>query len=368
MNPLEFFNELPDPRNNKNKLYPLETLVFITLSAVIAGSDTFVDIANFGKVKKQWISKFVPLPDGKTPSHDALNDFFRHLNPDKFRDCFVNWTSQICGITEGELIAIDGKRVRGSYDNFTGKSAIHMISAWSSKSQITLAQKKVDDKSNEITAIPSLLEVLELKGALVSIDAMGCQKEIASKIKSCNADYLLGLKGNQATMLDDVQYSFKVLDIESTFTTTEKSHGRLEKRTCDVLTDLQMLEAKLEWEGLKSVVRIKTERTEIINQKKSEETRYYISSQLGNGEYFNHQIRSHWGIENKLHWVLDVNFKEDLSRLRLDHADQNFAIIRHIALNLIKLDDTPKMSQRIKRKAAAWDEDFLEKLMKLKIN
>ncbi len=365
MNPIDAFSDLEDPRSEKSRVYELKSLVFLTIAAVIAGADNFVDAAEFGKFKIDWLSRFVPFPDNRTPSHDALNDLFRALDPEKFEDCFINWTSQVCGITEGELISIDGKRLRGSYDTVDSKAAIHMVSAWASKNELVLAQRKVDEKENEITAIPQLLEVLEIKGAVVSIDAMGCQKKIAEQIVEAGADYILALKGNQSELSDEVTSRFKSAIPDSTHTDVNKDHGRIETRKCEVMNDLTFIDEADNWSKMHSIIRVTSTREELAKARVSKEERYYISSLDNPAESFNQLIRGHWGIENKLHWVLDVQFGEDHSRLRKDHVDQNFSIIRRIALNLIKLDKTPKTSQRVKRKKAGWNNRFLEKILRI---
>jgi predicted transposase YbfD/YdcC len=365
MNPLEAFSSLPDPRSTHTRLYPLKTIIFLTISAVVSGADTWVEIEEFGKDKIEWLKNYVPCPDNRIPSHDTLGDFYKRLDIDSFSACFTNWVSQVCGILSDDLIAIDGKRVRGSYDRFDNKSAIHMVSAWSSQNEMVLAQVKVDEKSNEITAIPSLLSALELKGAIVSIDAMGCQKEIADQIIEAGADYILALKGNQSTLKEQTAAHFGYAPIASTDSETEKNHGRIEQRNCDVINNLTLLDEAVNWKGLQSIIRIKALRTEVITGKKSIEERYYISSKITNAKTFNKYIRQHWGIENKLHWVLDVQFGEDDSRIRKDNAHENMSTIRKIALNLIKLDTTPKLSINSKRQKAMRKDDFRNKILNI---
>ena len=364
-NPFDSFKDLTDPRSEKSKIYPLSTIIFLTISAVVAGAESFVEIDLFGKEKVDWLKKYVDCPDDRTPSHDILGDFFKRLDPEEFETCFINWTSQVCNITEGDLIAIDGKRLRGSYDKHKNKAAIHMVSAWSTNNKIVLGQVKVDDKSNEITAIPTLLNLLEIKGAIVSIDAMGCQKGIAEEIVNHGGDYILAVKGNQGELYEQVKAHFNYTKVSSVSQTINKGHGRIETRKCTVLNDLKLLDEAIHWKGIKTIVRIESTREEILSGAKSSEVRYYISSKLADAKDFNLLIRSHWGIENSLHWVLDVNFGEDNSRIRNVNADENFSIIRRVALNLIKLDDTKKASQRSKRKMASWNTDFLEVLLKL---
>jgi predicted transposase YbfD/YdcC len=364
MNVIDFFSELKDPRNSKSQLYSLQDIVFLTISAVVSGADTFVDIANFGKHRREWLSKYVNFPEGKSPSHDAINDFYRSLDTDKFQECFIKWTSEVCGITEGDLISIDGKCLRGSHDRYNNKSAIYMVSAWSQKNELVLVQKKVDEKSNEITAIPKLLDVLELKGAIISIDAMGTQKSIADKIISKGADYILALKNNQASLYEEVESRFN--NASSLINKTiEKSHGRIEERYCEVINKLEFIDEASKWKNLQTVIKISTIRTVISTGKVSSESRYYISSLNKNPKDFNDLIRGHWGIENKLHWVLDVQFNEDNSRIRTGNGDQNFTTLRHIALNLLKLYINPKMSMRIKRKNAGWSNFILQEILNI---
>ena len=365
MNPLSSFSSLTDPRIDRTKIYPLESIIFLTIAAVVAGAETFVDIEEFGILKLDWLKKYVSCPDDRIPSHDTIGDFYSRIDSQEFENCFVDWISQVCGISNGELISIDGKRLRGSYDRYDNKAAIHMVSAWASSNEVVLGQVKVNEKSNEITAIPVLLDVLEIKGAIVSIDAMGCQTKIAEKIIEEKADYILALKGNQGALKEQVESYFNAAPIYSEDEYTIKDHGRIESRKCSVITDLELIEETQHWKGIKAVVRIESKRTQVLTSKKTTENRYYITSLDKNANELNQLIRGHWGIENKLHWVLDVVFNEDLSRVRKNNAPENFSIIRRIALNLIKLDKTPKVSQRNKRNRAAWSDKFLEQILKI---
>ena len=256
MNPLDTFSNLSDPRSDHTKVYPLRSIVFLTIAAVVAGAETWVDVEEFGNESLEWVKNYVECPDDRIPSHDTIGDFFKRLDPDQFQECFINWTSEVCGISSGELIALDGKRLRGSYDRSAGKSAIHLVSAWACSNQMVLGQVKVDDKSNEITAIPRLLELLDLKGAIISIDAMGCQKSIAKQIIEEEADYILALKNNQAGLLEqvDAQFSFAVPGSEDE--TIEKGHGRIETRRCSGITGLKLVDEAENWKGIKAIVRI----------------------------------------------------------------------------------------------------------------
>lgn len=297
-----------------------------------------------------------------------LNDLFKRIDPKGFRSCFVEWAAAVSRVSKDRLIAIDGRTLRRSFDKFLGMKAIHMISAWSSENQLVLAQLKVDDKSNEITAIPVLLAMLDLKGAVVSMDAMGCQKDIAEKIIGHGGDYLLGLKGNQSGTERQVEMPFVHRGINSSHQDIGKGHGRIETRQCDVINDSALLAGIDGWPQLRSIVRLRSLRQELTPGKEpSEEIRFYISSASGSAGQFNTWVRQHWGVKNKLHWVLDVIFREDEDRIRKGHADQHMAIVRHTALTICRLYDDPRKSPSRKRLAAAWSEDYLNRLLGFKI-
>lgn len=364
MDTLKIFEGLPDPRQQYLITYELKSLVFITISAVVSGYDTFTDVALFAKYKRDWITRFVPLPEGKTPSHDIFGDLFSSLCTESFCDHFVQWVSLVSNITSGELIAIDGKRIRGSYDRFDQKAAIHVVSAWAQQNALVLAQVKVDDKSNEITAIPRILDMLEMKGAIISIDAMGCQKEIARNIIQREAEYILALKGNQSVLHDQVKGAFDSIEPSSQSEHITKDHGRIETRKCTVVNDLGLIDECINWSSLHSVVKIESTRHQVLSGKITKEVRFYISSLRANADRFNTLIRGHWEVENKLHWVLDVNFNEDSSRIRKGNADENFSTIRRIALNILKLNDT-KASLSVKRKSAGLNDIFREQLLRI---
>jgi len=365
MNPLDAFDLLEDPRKECLVRYELKSLVFITIAAVISDCDNYVEIAEFAKYKRDWITKYVVLPPGKTPSHDIFGDLYSALSPDKFCECFMQWVTQVSNISEGELIVIDGKRLRGSYDRYDNKAAIHMVSAWACENQLVLGQLKTDEKSNEITAIPTLLNLLTLKGAIISIDAMGCQKELATEIRQKEAHYIFALKGNQSTLKEQVEGAFDFIIPHSQDEDIDKGHGRIETRKCTVIKNLSLIEESLNWKDLTSVIKIDSRREETMTGTTTQETRFYISSCSHDAKAFNKLIRNHWSIENNLHWSLDVNFSEDTSRIRKGNADQNFSIIRRIALNLIKLEPTRKISQRGKRKVAGFADDFREGILKI---
>jgi len=365
MNSIRIFETLPDPRSeNPNKLYSVSQIVFQTIAAVASGCEHWTDIEDFGEDKKEWMSKYIEVGD-TMPSHDTLSDFFKRLKPELFTSVFIEWTKHICQLTEGEVIAIDGKTMRRSHQRFKGKSAIHLISAWASGNQIVLAHQAVEEKSNEITAIPALLQLLEIKGALVSIDAMGCQQEIAKQIVDAQADYLLAVKGNQAQLLKGIQDCFKIQSISDTAITTEKQHGRVEKRACAVIHQPTEILEKEKWKGLQSLIRIESQRHILCSNKTTLETRYYICSKLLTAQEAINAVRSHWGIENNLHWVLDMQFREDESRMCSGYSDQNFSLLRKIILNLLMLDKKDKMSVQRKRLRASRNDTFRQKLLRI---
>jgi predicted transposase YbfD/YdcC len=317
----------------------------------------------FGKLKKDWLMQYLELPNG-IPSHDTINRLFAALNPQSLQDCFLSWIQQVAQITEGRIISIDGKRLCGS--GTQGKKAIvHMVSAWCNTNNMVLGQVKTDDKSNEITAIPELLKLLNIKGCSITIDAMGCQKDIADKIIEMGGDYVLAVKGNQGNLLDDILEAFQETTTSSlqSSTSLDVGHGRIEKRTCDVITDPDWVCSRQEWKGLQSLVRISTVRTDKASGEKQQECRYYISSHLTDAAALLNITRQHWGVENKLHWMLDVNFGEDASQKRAGNAAQNFSVINRIALNLLQNEKTKKLSIKKKRLASGWQHEYLEKIL-----
>jgi predicted transposase YbfD/YdcC len=337
---------------------------------MICGCDSWVEIEEFGKAKKEWLKGYLELSDG-IPSHDTFGRVFSLIKPEEFKACFLGWVQEVSRKTEGEIIAIDGKTIRGSQDRINGKKAIHMVSAWAVENQLVLGQQAVDAKSNEITAIPELLKILEIKNCIVTIDAMGCQKEIAEKIVESGADYVLAIKGNKGQFYDDVTRYFEPIkamkkDDEKEgydhYETLEKDHGRIEKRSYWAFSNIAWLAKKYPYKKLSSIGMVKSERT--LNGVTSIEFRYYISSTASGAKELARAIRSHWGIENQLHWVLDVVFREDYSRVRKDNAPQNLASLRHIALNLIKQETSgKKKSIQVKRKSCGWDNAYLAKVL-----
>ena len=360
------FSVLVDPRIDRTKRYPLASLVFLAIAAVVANCESFSQMADFAEFRLEWLQGHGHFKDGRTPSHDTLGNFFRRLDPKVFQRCFQQWTAQVCKITEGRLIAIDGKTLRGSHDAFSGKKALHVISAWSSANQLVLAQMKVDGKANEITAIPELLALLDLKGAVVSIDAMGCQRNIANTILERGGNYLLGLKGNQASLEKEVEMLFVHHAPSSTSEELTKGHGRIESRTCDVIDQPQLVNRITGWNQLHTLVRVRSTRQAAANAEPTEEVRFYISSARADAQRFNTWVRQHWGIENQVHWMLDVIFDEDGSRIRKGHADQNMATIRKTALNICRLLPDPKRTLNRQRMAAALSESYLERLLGFK--
>jgi predicted transposase YbfD/YdcC len=362
---LNHFKDLPDPRQPGKVIYPLEEVLLLCLLAVLAGAESFVDIALFGEKKLDLLRRFRPFRDG-TPSHDQLGDIFATLDAAKFQHCFVSWVASLTGAAT-DVIAIDGKTVRRSFQKKGAKAPIHMVSAFAARQRLVLGQVKVAEKSNEIVAIPALLEMLAIEGAIVSIDAMGCQREIAAKIVDRKADYVLALKGNQGTLREDVELfaaEQKVNDFKDTkvsrHQTVDGDHGRIETRSYTAFHDIAWLQDRHDWPGLKGVIMV--ESTREIGGKIEQETRFYITSLVWLAHQLGPVIRSHWAIENSLHWIMDMIFRDDECRIRTEHAPANFTTLRHMAHNLIR-KSPGKPSFRAKRKIAAWDDDFLTSLI-----
>jgi len=362
----EHFAELTDPRRREGT-YPLINIVVIAVCAVVCGADDFVAIAQFGRLKKKLLEKFLDLSTG-IPSHDRFNAILGAIKPAEFEKCLLSWITTLHEITDGQVIAIDGKTLRRSFDAASSKAAIHMVSAWATANNISLGQVVVDAKSNEITAIPKLLEILDLSGCLVTIDAMGCQTEIARKIVDGKADYVLAVKGNQPTLYDGIR-DFFMDHMEDDFArvtvrrleTHERGHGRDETRyyfLCPLPDDLP---DKQRWHKL-SAIGIAINHT-IRDGKECSEVRYYILSRFVSAKRFAGAVRSHWSIENRLHWQLDVSFQEDQCRIRKGHADANFSILRRTALSLLKNNQSKKVGVKNKRLAAALDEDYLTEVL-----
>jgi predicted transposase YbfD/YdcC len=362
----DHFVELTDPRRREGT-YPLINIVVIAVCAVICGADDFVAIEKWARTKREWLAKFLDLSDG-IPSHDRFNAILAALKPAEFEKCLWRWITALHEVTGGQIIPIDGKTLRRSFDAASGKAAIHMVSAWASANHISLGQVTTDAKSNEITAIPKLLEMLEISGALVTIDAMGCQTEIAKQIVAQDGDYCLAVKGNQQTLHRGLMAFFEdhlCDDFARTkvrrHETKERGHGRVEERTyflCPVPDDLP---DRARWEGLKAIG-IAIGNT-LRGGKESVDVRYYILSRHVSAKRFAEAVRSHWSIENRLHWQLDVTFQEDQCRLRKGHADANFSSLRRTALSLLKNETTLKVGIKNKRLAAGWDDTYLQKVL-----
>jgi predicted transposase YbfD/YdcC len=328
--PIPFFSNLQDPRIERTKAHLLEDIIFIAIASVICGAETWNDMETFGKSKEDFLRTILKLPEG-IPSHDTFNRVFSLLDPKELENGFLQWTRSVAKLTKGEVVSIDGKSLCGSRrkDN---KSIVHMVSAWAGVNNIVLGQLKVDDKSNEITAIPELLKLLVLKGCIVTIDAMGCQKDIAEIIIDKEANYILALKGNQGNLLQQTEDSFRFLEVKSVSEEIDAGHGRVERRICSVVDDLSMIEQKEEWKNLQCLVKVDAERYLKATGKSEKETRFYISSLPADASLLNNSVRSHWGIENSLHWILDVAFNEDNSRKRAGNAAQNFSVMNRIGI------------------------------------
>ena len=362
---LSHFRNLQDPRQQAKVTYPLDEILLLCLLAVLAGAETITDIALFGRKKLDLLRRFRPFASG-TPAHDHLGDILAVLDPEQFQRCFVAWVAALTGAPEG-VIAIDGKTVRRSGQKRTGQAPIHIVSAFAARQRLVLGQIKVAEKSNEINAIPKLLELLAIEGAIVTIDAMGCQREIAQKIVEKKADYVLALKGNQGTLREDVELfvaeqeavGFKDSKI-SREQTVDGDHGRIETRTITMIHDVAWLQQRHNWPGLNALVIVDSVRE--TGDKVERERRFYITSLLLVASMMAPVVRAHWAIENSLHWVMDMVFRDDECRVRTDHAPANFCTIKHMAQNLIRLAPG-KTSLRQKRMAAGWDDDFLAKLI-----
>jgi predicted transposase YbfD/YdcC len=364
------FSVLPDPRTDRTKKHLLIDVLFIAVCTMICGGEGFTDMEEFGRAKKEWLSKYLELPHG-IPSHDTFRRVFSILDPKAFGECFTRWSQALHDATSGEVIALDGKTVRHSFDTFSGQPALHMVSAWASENGLALGQVRVDEKSNEITAIPRLLEMIDVKGRIITTDAMGCQRDVAKRIVDKKGDYVFCLKGNQESLHDDVRFFFEECqragweDVEHNyFESVEKDHGRIETRRCWVVEEdaIRWLEREDQWPGLKSIAAIQSERK--IRDRTTTEIRYFISSLAGKARKLAEAAREHWAIENSLHYVLDVTFNEDKSRIRKDNAPENLVVLRRIALNMVKKEQTRKKSSvRSRVKTAGWDNSYLEQIL-----
>jgi predicted transposase YbfD/YdcC len=366
---LAHFADLEDPRVLRTRHHRLIDIIVIAICGVICGAESWTEIEKYGKNKRAWLQTFLELPNG-IPSHDTFGRVFAQLQPGKFHDCFVRWITSLHEVTAGRLVPIDGKTLRHSFDKATGKGPLHLVSAWAASNHLVLGQVAVSEKSNEITAIPELLKLLDLHGAIVTIDAMGCQKAIAKEIVAGGADYVLAVKGNQENLEQAVhalfekgmESDFKDLNYTIHKTEEKRSHGRLEQRIYYAVEVPADFACKEEWDKLKSVCMA----LRICKETGKEDTvraRYYISTLPAQAKKLGTAIRGHWGIENSCHWVLDVSFREDESRIRKDHGPENMGLLRRLAVSLLKQAKFLKGGIHSKRLEAGWDNETLETIL-----
>jgi predicted transposase YbfD/YdcC len=366
----EHFSKVADPRKDRTKDHKLIDIIAISICAVICGAEGWTDIESFGKSKEPWLRTFLELPNG-IPSHDTFGRVFSMMDAQQFQLAFWEWVWAINDLIQGQVINIDGKCLRGSDDQKLGKRAIYMVSAWAAENEIVLGQRKVDEKSNEITAIPELLKILSISGCIVTIDAMGTQTNIAKTIVASQADYVLSVKENQGHLFEDISTLFAVDQVNGFKyasyeykKTVNKGHGRIDIRECWSTSNpayLRLIRGLENWMGLRSIAMVIC--TRIIGDKVTKYVRYYITSLPSNAERILYAVSKHWSIENKLHWVLDVALNEDHSRVRKDQAPENLAVLRHIALNLLKQEKTAKGGIHAKQLQAAWNDDYLLKVL-----
>jgi len=367
----EHLSEINDPRVERTKWHKLIDILVIAVCATICGAESFPDMEEFGKEREEWLRTFLALENG-IPSHDTFRRVFILIEGQEFQRAFMSWVESVSELTDKEVVGIDGKHLRGSRKKQQRQhEGLRMVSAWAAKNRLVLGQQKTDDKSNEITAIPELLRLLSLKGCIVTIDAMGCQKEIVKQIVSQEADYCISLKGNQGNLHKDVADYFtwaqriKFREIEFDYCeTVEKGHGRIETRRCWVTEDLDWLAEKADWAGLRSIVMVEARR-EVIGQEISRERRYFISSLSADAKESLHAVRSHWQIENSLHWVLDVAFREDACQIKAENGAANMAVLRHIAVNLLNQEKSYKRGIKAKQFKSALNQDYLLKVLQI---
>jgi predicted transposase YbfD/YdcC len=359
---------IPDPRIERSRLHSLHDVLVIAICGMICGADDWVAIEEFGWAKEAWFRTFLKLPHG-IPSHDTFGRIFAALDPEAFAKFFAAWVRDVADLTEGRVVAIDGKTVRRSFDRAGSRSAIHMVNAWATENGLALGQVATEEKSNEITAVPRLLDLLQLKGCIVTLDAMGCQKEIAEKIVGKGADYVLQVKANQPQLHVELEEYFEQAlahdfagVAHSVHETSERGHGRREVRRVYCTRDIKALSTGSDWPGLRTIAMRETERE--VEGKTSTERAYYISSmRRADAKKVARAIRDHWGVENGLHWVLDIAFREDESRARVKNSAQNLSVLRQIALNLLKSEKTAKVGVKNKRLKAGWDEPYLLRVL-----
>jgi len=370
----ESLEHIEDPRSDRTKRHQLVDILVIAVCATICGADGWQQIAAFGVAKHEWLKEFLELPN-EIPSPDTFARVFQMIKPKVFQEVFMEWVSAAVQKSGGDLVNIDGTQLRGtrkkkSYEN-DGKEGLRIVSAWAARNRIVLGQVKTDEKSNEITAIPKLLELLELTGCIVTIDAMGCQTAVVKQIVEQEGDYVISLKGNQGNLHKDIedyfcwatQTKFNAIEYD-TSRTIEKGHGRIEERRLYVTEDIEWLGQKEEWAGLRSIIMVEAQR-EVIGREPTIERRYFISSLEANAKQAMKAVRGHWKIENQLHWCLDVGFREDACRIRTGHAPENLAVLRHIALNLLKQERSCKLGINAKRLKAGWDNRYLSKVLNI---
>ena len=364
---VEHFQTLEDPRIARTKKHLLLDILIIAVCTLLTGGEGFQDMELFGKSKRQWLQTFLALPHG-IPSHDTFGGVFARLNPTRFQECFLSWTRAVAALTQGTLVSLDGKTVRASFDRATTASPLHMVSAWCSQNGgLVMGQLKTDSKSNEITAIPELLQLLAIKGCIVTMDAMGCQTAIAGQIRAQEGDYLLALKSNHKKAYKAIKQHFHPhiehqlawRTAENFFDAFDDSHGRTVRRRVWVITDLKPIPELAKWPDLQSVIVVETIRAAYPGAVITSDYRIYISSLIRSATAFVTMIRQHWDIENKLHWSLDVTFNEDRGRIRKDHAAENMVALRHIALNLLRQEHSHRLSLRQKRLLCGLDEHYL---------
>lgn len=359
------FADLTDPRIPRSRRHDLLAIVTIAVCAVISGAETWVEVERWGRVKQAWLRTWLEVPNG-IPSHDTFGRVFARIDPDQFEAGFLRWVHALAQTAEPEGIAIDGKTIRRSGDARRSRRPLHLVSAWTSAQHLVLAQEAVSAKASEVTVLPDLLSRLDLAGQIVTIDAMGCQKTIAAQIVTGGGDYVLALKANQPDLLEDVIDSFAVTTTpDGANRTVEKGHGRMEWRTCETIVDpavIAWLDPDGAWSGLRTIARVTATR-QVTGHVPTMMVRYYVSSLDGDARQIAHAVRSHWGIENMLHWVLDMGFHEDESRVRIGHSAQNLAVLRKVALMLIQHDPTRTLGVKASRMHAAWDTAYLLALL-----